>query len=178
MIDNIFIDNRRSYTIKSCINGLSDHVAQLIIFTNIPVLKRKPKLICTRNINNNSMAEFQSLLSWERWDDIFGNNDVNIIFNEFHNTYLRCFYACFSKKRIRLHDNHNKWIANGIRISCNRKRELFLLSKHSNDLNLKIYFKQYCKILTKVISAAKKLHYNRIIAQSSNKMRSTWKIIN
>jgi len=25
LIDNIFIDNKRHYTIKPCINGLSDH---------------------------------------------------------------------------------------------------------------------------------------------------------
>jgi exonuclease III len=30
LIDNIFIDNRRNYTIKQCINGLPDHDAQLI----------------------------------------------------------------------------------------------------------------------------------------------------
>jgi hypothetical protein len=30
LIDNICIDNRRNYTIKPCINGLSDHDAQLI----------------------------------------------------------------------------------------------------------------------------------------------------
>ena len=29
MIDNIFIDKRRNYTIKLCINGLPDHDAQL-----------------------------------------------------------------------------------------------------------------------------------------------------
>jgi hypothetical protein len=65
-----------------------------------------------------------------------------------------------------------------MRISCNRKKELFLLSKYCNDLNLEIYYKQYCKLLTKVNFSSKKLHYNRIIAKSNNKMRSTWKIIN
>lgn len=53
-----------------------------------------------------------------------------------------------------------------------------MLSRQWDDLNLKIYYKQYCKVLSKVIIAAKKLHYNKIISKSNNKMRSTWEIIN
>jgi hypothetical protein len=52
------------------------------------------------------------------------------------------------------------------------------LCRHSNDLNLKIHYKRYCAVLSKVILAAKKLHYNKIILGSENKMKSTWKIIN
>jgi hypothetical protein len=37
---------------------------------------------------------------------------------------------------------------------------------------------QHCAVLSKVILAAKKLHCNKIILGSKNKMKSTWKIIN
>jgi hypothetical protein len=49
---------------------------------------------------------------------------------------------------------------------------------------MKRYLRQYskiltaAKILTKVITAAKKLYYDRIINNSDNKMKSTWQIIN
>ena len=52
------------------------------------------------------------------------------------------------------------------------------MCRHSNGLNLKIYYKRYCAVLSKVILTAKKLHYNKIILGSKNKMKSTWKIIN
>jgi hypothetical protein len=39
-------------------------------------------------------------------------------------------------------------------------------------------YKQYCRILTRVISAAKRAHYNRMILKSNNKVKSTWRIIN
>ena len=50
LIDNIFIDNRRHYTIKPCVNGLSDHDAQLITLNNfsLPVGSIEPSYI--RNI--------------------------------------------------------------------------------------------------------------------------------
>jgi hypothetical protein len=53
-----------------------------------------------------------------------------------------------------------------------------LLCRYNRDPNLKIYYKQYCRILTRVISAAKRAHYNRMILKSNNKVKSTWSIIN
>jgi len=52
------------------------------------------------------------------------------------------------------------------------------LCRCSNDLNLKIYYKRYCAVQSKVILTAKKLHYNKIIHGFKNKMKSIWKIIN
>jgi hypothetical protein len=37
-------------------------------------------------------------LSYEIWDTIFGENDVNKIFNNFHNTFLRIFCSSFPTK--------------------------------------------------------------------------------
>ena len=47
MIDNIFIDNGRNYTIKPCINGLSDHDAQLVTLKNysLSTSKNEPTYI-------------------------------------------------------------------------------------------------------------------------------------
>jgi hypothetical protein len=124
-IDNIFIDNRRNYTIKPCINGVSDHDAQLItqnIFY-LPFNNSEPTYI--RNINKNTVAEFQLQLSWEQWDNIFGSNSVNDMFNNFRSTYLGCYYSSFLKKEIKSNDTHNQWITNGIKISCTKKKEFF-----------------------------------------------------
>jgi hypothetical protein len=125
LIDNIFIDKRRNYTVKPCINGLSDHDAQLITLNNLslPFSNIKPTYI--RNINKNTIAEFQLQLSWEQWDNIYGNNNVNNMFNNFLNTYLSFYYASFLEKEIKSNDTHNQWITQAIKISCKKKKELF-----------------------------------------------------
>ena len=64
-----------------------------------------------------------------------------------------------------------------MRFSCQRKKELVLF-RQNNNLNLKKYYKQYCKVLSKVILASKKLHYNKVILNSKNKIKSTWRFIN
>jgi hypothetical protein len=99
MIDNIFIDVSRNYTIKPYINGLSDHDAQILTISNfyVPIINVNPYYI--RGINKNAIAEFQLQLNWENWDDIFGKNDVNLMFNSFLNIYLRYYYSSFRKKK-------------------------------------------------------------------------------
>ena len=66
MIDNIFIDNKRNYTIKPCINGLSDHDSQLITLNNFSLQINNSEPNYTRKINSkNNIAQFQLQLSWE-----------------------------------------------------------------------------------------------------------------
>ena len=55
-----------------------------------------------RNFNKCSIDDFKIKLSYEIWDNIFGGNDVNSIFNNFHNTFLRIFYSSFPKKKIQV----------------------------------------------------------------------------
>jgi hypothetical protein len=48
----------------------------------------------------------------------------------------------------------------------------------NDNLSIKVYYRRYCKILNKVITAAKKVSYDNCIKNSYNKLNSTWKIIN
>jgi hypothetical protein len=179
LIDNIFINYTRNYNVNLCVNGLSDHDAQLITINNIIITKVSKRSVNIRVINKESITKFQFVLSWEQWEDIFENEDVNTMFNNFLNTYLRCFYASFPIIIKKSKFNQNKWITVGIRTSCKRKRQLVLLCRYNNDVNMRTYYlRQYSKILTKVITAAEKLYYDRIIKNLDNKMESTWKIIN
>ena len=98
--------------------------------------------------------------------------DVDSLFNLLLNNYLRIFYT---SKRIE-NSNNNSWITTGIKISCSRKKYLYLFTRESDD-NLKIYYKQYCKILTNVIKEAKRSMYNNQFINSNNKMKTTWNTI-
>ena len=58
------------------------------------------------------------------------------------------------------------------------KRELFIASRNSNNLDLINYYKRYCKILSAVIKEAKKLNYADKIKKSLNKNKTMWDIVN
>jgi len=56
VIDNIFVDNRRKYSIQPCINRLSDHNAQLLTLNNVSV----PNNNITMNFNKTQYVEFRT----------------------------------------------------------------------------------------------------------------------
>jgi hypothetical protein len=49
------------------------------------------------------------------------------------NTRWRLFCSSFPLRKLITKTNSNAWITAGIRTSCRRKRELYLLGKNSND---------------------------------------------
>jgi len=71
--------------------------------------------------------------------------------------------------------NNKLWLITDIKISCQCKRDLYLLSGSST--NLKWYYKFYCKILNNVIRQAKRTWYNKQILTSNNVTKTTWTVI-
>jgi hypothetical protein len=105
-------------------NGLSDHEAQLLAL-NLPSLIIKEKYTYyTTNINNYNIYDFQTKLSYENWESVFNNSDIDTSFNEFLNIFLRHLYSSFpliQRKKYKL----NSWITSGIVVSCRRKRVFY-----------------------------------------------------
>jgi hypothetical protein len=155
-IDNIFIARTKNYIIDPFNNGLSDHEAQILVIENIVLTKQRNNIATKGDINDQSMLEFQLLLSHKNWKEIFMEVDANISFNKFLNIYLRIFHSCFIKKRKISNTLSKPWLTKGIKISCNQKRELYLMARDNNEIELKLYYKCYCKILSKVVKEAKK----------------------
>lgn len=75
--------------------------------------------------------------------------------------------------------NPKVWLTTGIKTSCSNKGKLYLqvLYRKSNDPKLKIYYKNYCKILSKVFILAHKMYYNNKLANCTSKPKTTWSII-
>ena len=86
----------------------------------------------------------------------FLENNVSVIFNNFLNSYLRIFNACFPTIKPHVSQKPKPWLTTGIRTSCANKRKLYVSYRNSNDPTFKDYYKKYCKILSSVIIAAKK----------------------
>ena len=72
----------------------------------------------------------------------------------FLNTFLRIFYSSFPLIWVRKKLNQNSWITPGIITSCKRKRELNKELKNNNT-TLAFYYRDYARILSRVIREAK-----------------------
>ena len=178
-IDSIFIDTSgfEVYSVIPFSNDLSDHDAQILTI-KIPVQMQSNMLKIIRIVDKHTILDFIYKLSNESWDSVFNNNDVNLMFNSFLNTYLRICYSSFPPIRNKSRNHKNNWITLGIKTSCKRKRELFLLIRNGNNPALIQYYKAYCKILVHVIKEAKRMTFNKRILKSNNNSKTTWNIIN
>jgi len=99
----------------------------------------------------------------ESWDDIFEGSD------NFLDIKLKIFNVCFPKSKHNSAHRYNPWISRGIKLSRQNKRILYMRGKGSNDTNLKLQKKRYCKILTEIIKTAKKKYFGELIFKSKNK---------
>ena len=102
IIDNIFINTFKfsNFSLYPIINGLSDHDAQSIILHKILEQNCNCYFYFNRKIENYTIADFNTKLRQELWEDIFTENDVNTIFNNLLNTYLRIFHSSFPLQKV------------------------------------------------------------------------------
>jgi len=157
-IDNFFMDKGKNakYSISPIYNGLSDHDAQLLVLHDAIINNQIPHSTIIRQINENTIAQFKLNLSYENWSETFTEDNIDINFKNFLNTYLRIFNSTFPYKRIYPNRNRNAWITKGIKTSCKRKEALYILSKNTQNPKLSSHYKTYSKILSGVIRTAKK----------------------
>jgi hypothetical protein len=104
-----------NFTICPFVNGLSDHDAQILTTKNINIPNQIHYTRTIRKINKYSIAEFMTNLSYESWDIIFIDDDVDTIFNYFLNTYLRIFYSSFPLRNVQSKSSNKEWITTGKR---------------------------------------------------------------
>jgi len=95
----------------------------------------------------------------------------------FLNTYLRIYYNSFPLEKVYINNSKKTWLTKGIRISCQRKRELYVIYKHTTNPRIRNYYKTFSKILIEVIKTAKKLYFNKLIKHSTNKPKTLRKLV-
>jgi hypothetical protein len=86
---------------------------QILVIENIAFSKQRNNITTKRDINDQSILEFQLQLSFENWEEIFMEGDANISFNKFLNIYLRIFHSCFIKKRKNSNTIAKPWLTKG-----------------------------------------------------------------
>lgn len=162
--------------------GLSDHKMLSLFYplTNTSGISTSKSTIYKRIYNSTNTVKFLNQLEHKNIQNItFESTDVNYNFNEFYKTLLQAVDESFplvscSNKATR---GQHQWITPGIKISCARKRELHEARRTSDCPQLEAYYKQYCKVLRKVIAAAKRMANDRFISESENKSKAVWSVV-
>jgi hypothetical protein len=90
LIDTFFVDTTiyDKIQVKSFINGLSDHDAQIICLQNANIrLQQSVSKKKSRLINEQTTKHFQTLLKDETWDTVYKTTCINELYNRFQGIF-------------------------------------------------------------------------------------------
>lgn len=178
-LDNFFTNlNEMCTTAVVFEAALSDHKGQVLSVVNREKCRIFTNFTYKRVINLQKLNTLENSLQYETWNFLEESKTVDEAYNSFYSTFFS-HYNVFCPKRKYKNKKVNSWITKGIKVSSAKKRVLYNQIKNGRE-DLWNYYKQYKYILKKVITAAKKLHNDKIIAtgQKCNVSRTVWNIVN
>lgn len=178
-IDNIIsnVDLNKSGVVEL---GLSDHTLQYASL-NISVKKDNSKYYkLVRDLKETNLHKLSTQLLQMSWDEVYNEKDYNKCFDYFHDKLTEAFEICCPLIKVRgdTNKNNKNWLTPGIKKSCETKRDLFIKSKVTKCETDSTHYKRYSTLLGQVIQLAKQKYNEKIIINSNDKVKATWKLIN
>lgn len=175
-IDNIYIktDSIHTKSIK-LENLLNDHY---------PLILQIGKLRSTKADNNAYLLNYSKLgkvAAHENWKSILEIHDPNLAAESLILLITKCMAQSqnvISNKRTKL-TPRKTWITKSIILSCNKKETLYNIWKADPaNQQKKTNYKEYSKVLDKVIKGAKLTYESKQILDNCTNTRKLWKLIN
>lgn len=179
LIDNVFTNSELDrVNICTADPGLSDHCSQMVSF-KVRKADVHLKTIRKRIFNHDNINYFKSLLSNEVWADVYGGESIKIKFTCFLNTFSTLFNSSFPSKTVKIKNNSKSknWITPDLIEESRLLKDIYLLNKVYNDLELRTRYNILKKRHEKNISARKKTYYDNFIMNAENKTKATWMVI-
>lgn len=176
-IDNIFIKTNfietKSFKYENLFN---DHYPLFLSFKKLRIISHTQTFI---PINYNKLKK---IAAKHNWNEILSIQDPNqatdLLINLIHKC-LNSAKACNNNKNKNKLKPRSKWITLGIINSCKKKEMLFKIWKLNPSNNItKTEYKNYTKILDKVIKEAKLLYDRDMVKLNSNNPRKLWNVLN
>lgn len=143
---------------------------------NVQYYTEQRRDYCQQNID--MFCKHISCLSFSQ---IYAAVDCNSAFDEFHDLIILLFNLCFPILNVRVYNKQikNKWLTNGLKKCCIKKRQLYFKyhAENSNKRQNKQKYVTYSKVLKKCICMSQQLNNIIYINKSKNKGKATWNVI-
>ncbi|XP_065662942.1 uncharacterized protein LOC136085555 [Hydra vulgaris] len=182
LIDNILTTDVYNNNIQKGIikSDISDHFPIFLTINTILTPNTiKSQTIRKRIFNKKNLETFKYQLSMLNWKHINFNEDINVIYNKFFNTFFSVYDANYPVFEITLKPKtlKNPWITKGLKKSSKIKQNLYIkYLKTKSHANLRIY-KNYKTLFEKIRKNLKKNYYSNLITKYKNDSKQIWKIL-
>ena len=161
------------------LNNISDHFPVFTI-TSHPYKESKASFVYTRNINNEKIENFNTLLNNVEWQNVLNVDHPQSAFNNFLQDFNQLYDLVFPLQKIRINKNIHKiekFMTDGL-LKCRRKKfELSSLSIKCPTTENVAKYRLYRNIYTRAIKTAKKLYFSYELKNCKSDLRKTWSII-
>ena len=128
--------------------------------------------------NENNKNSFLMKLQNIDWNSVISCTDTQIAFSEFHNIYKNVFESSFPVIKVKFQYNNRKpWLSNGLRSSIKEKNKRYVKSLKYPTLSNERAYKDYKKILTKILIKEEKKHIQNLLEINKSNLAKSWKII-
>ena len=177
MLTNTIIDSEvQSGIIKT---DISDHFAVFALMRTSLVQPNLKKTFIKRDINEDSIKYFKSILNSVDWDLITQTTTPDSSYNIFLDKFIKLYDIAFPERKVEIKQKNltSPWITRGLEKSSKRKQCLYdKLLKRRNDKNEKAY-KMHKSLFEKLKLQSKKLYFQNKLKQYENNIKNTWKIM-
>lgn len=163
--------------------GISDHKLQLFTM-NIPNLSQsvnnKPVYVYKRNFTQQNLFNLYNLLSRTDLSHLYTAREPNQAWDIFWQNLLYCLDKTCPLIKVKISQTilKNYWVDANIIEESNALKNLYWLSKNSNDTNIKELYKLSKEAYAEKIKIKKKDYYHNKINDSSNIPKEIWNIVN
>lgn len=178
-IDNIFCNCK--VIEKSIINFVnSDHTGQIAVFEHRHATA--PSVFVYRPITTSRVEKFKGNVEHKVSLMQAGkNSNIDELYNTLFNVIQKEFEIIFTKKKVQVDNTKTKfsdWATKGIFKSRRTLFKLYDTKANTNDPQIIEYVRNYSKLFKKVCAMAKANYLKEKIRNSSNKIKTTWNMIN
>ena len=178
LIDNIFFNSIEHFTISgNLVYDLTDHLPNFIIVKKISSLPAKVKLYKRDYSSFDEIALVNDIQAID-WRQAFsGDTNPNDMFDSFYNKVAEIVdthipIKQMSKRQLKSHSK--PWITPAIKISIQKKNDLYkkFLKTKSQYYHLK--FKTYRNKINHLLKISKRKYYNDYFCKNTNNTKKTW----
>lgn len=184
-IDHIFLKNLNDFDNiigYVCQNNITDHYSTILSLNKIGLSIQNNNIFNIKKIDYILFDKLKHFLGSEYWVNVLNSNNVDTavsyFFSKIDNYIKMCKLTkniCLSKSKIKF----KKWITSGIVTSIRCRDRLFRkLKEQPFNSELKIKYRKYRNLLTKVIKCARDMYFTKNINMSKGDPKHLWNLIN
>ena len=131
-----------------------------------------------RTFSEQNVAQFSLKLRDRNWSDLLACNDPEIAYTVFSNTITELFDTCFPLRTVKHgYKTRKPWLTEGLKKSIRRKNKLYHRKQKSKSEEHGQLYKQYRNKLNKLLHLAEQQHYDNLLKENKNNLKSSWRIM-